>query len=46
MDLIGLPWQLIVGPKGLGEGKIEIKRRAGGAREHVALAEAVSRLMP
>jgi prolyl-tRNA synthetase len=44
MDLIGLPWQLIVGPKGLAEGKVEIKRRAGGAREHVALAEAVSRL--
>ena len=46
MDLIGLPWQLIVGPKGLAEGKVEIKRRAGGAREHVAVAEAVSRLAP
>jgi prolyl-tRNA synthetase len=46
MDLIGLPWQLIVGPKGLAEGKVEIKRRAGGAREHVAMGEAVSRLMP
>jgi prolyl-tRNA synthetase len=44
MDLIGLPWQLIVGPKGLAEGKVEIKRRAGGARELVALGEAVARL--
>ena len=44
MDLIGLPWQLIVGPKGLAEGKVEIKRRAGGAREQVALGEAVARL--
>ena len=44
MDLIGLPWQLIVGPKGLAEGKVEIKRRAGGARELVALSEAVARL--
>jgi prolyl-tRNA synthetase len=44
MDLIGLPWQLIVGPKGLAEGKVELKRRAGGGREHVAIGEAVSRL--
>src|SRR6202007_721699 len=27
-DLIGIPWQIMVGPKGLAEGKIEIKRRA------------------
>ena len=32
-DLIGLPWQVIVGPKGLAEGKIELKRRASGERE-------------
>ena len=32
-DLIGLPWQVIVGPKGLGEGKVELKRRASGERE-------------
>ncbi len=35
-DLIGLPWQVIVGPKGLAEGKVEVKRRATGARETVA----------
>ena len=28
MDLIGLPWQLIVGPKGLEKGVVELKRRA------------------
>ena len=28
MDLIGLPWQLIVGPKGLERGVVELKRRA------------------
>ena len=28
-DLIGLPWQVVVGPKGLAEGKVELKRRAG-----------------
>ncbi|MDO8534962.1 MAG: His/Gly/Thr/Pro-type tRNA ligase C-terminal domain-containing protein, partial [Xanthobacteraceae bacterium] len=44
MDLIGLPWQLLVGPKGLAAGKVELKRRAGGERELLAPAEAVNRL--
>jgi prolyl-tRNA synthetase len=35
-DLIGLPYQILVGPKGLAEGKIELKQRAGGAREMMA----------
>jgi prolyl-tRNA synthetase len=42
-DLIGVPWQIIVGPKGLAEGKVEIKRRAGGDRETVSLEEALAR---
>jgi prolyl-tRNA synthetase len=33
MDLIGLPWQLIVGPKGLEKGEVELKNRASGERE-------------
>ena len=37
-DLIGLPWQVLVGPKGLAEGKVEVKRRAGGSREMVTPA--------
>jgi len=32
MDLIGLPWQVIVGPKGLKSGEVEVKRRASGER--------------
>ena len=32
MDLIGLPWQIIVGPKGLASGEVELKERATGAR--------------
>ena len=32
-DLIGIPWQVLVGPKGLAEGKVELKRRADGSRE-------------
>lgn len=44
MDLIGLPWQLIVGPRGLKDGQVELKRRATGERELLTLAEAVDRL--
>ena len=43
-DLIGIPWQVLVGPKGLAEGKVELKRRADGTRELVTPAEAVARL--
>lgn len=43
-DLIGIPWQILVGPKGLGEGKIELKRRSDGSRESISPAEALSRL--
>ena len=32
-DLIGIPWQVLVGPKGLSEGKVEIKKRADDSRE-------------
>ncbi len=37
MDLIGLPWQLIVGPRGLADGVVELKRRAGGERQSLSL---------
>jgi prolyl-tRNA synthetase len=43
-DLIGLPWQVVVGPKGLAEGKVELKRRATGEREQLALSDVVARL--
>ncbi|HEY5072985.1 MAG TPA: proline--tRNA ligase [Caulobacteraceae bacterium] len=44
MDLIGLPWQLIIGPRALAEGKVELKRRADGERRSLTLAEALERL--
>jgi prolyl-tRNA synthetase len=44
LDLIGLPYQLIVGPKGLAEGKVEVKTRAAGARDSLSVDEAISRL--
>jgi prolyl-tRNA synthetase len=44
MDLIGLPWQLIVGPRGLAAGKLELKRRATGERQELATDAALTRL--
>jgi prolyl-tRNA synthetase len=44
MDLIGLPWQMIVGPKGLKDGVVELKRRATGERESVKLDDAIKTL--
>jgi prolyl-tRNA synthetase len=41
LDLVGVPWQLIVGPKGVAEGVVEIKRRATGERQSLPLAEAL-----
>jgi len=37
MDLIGVPWQVVVGPRGLAAGTVELKRRAGGERTEVSL---------
>jgi prolyl-tRNA synthetase len=45
MDLIGLPWQLIVGPRGIDKGVVELKRRATGEREEVSLESALARLV-
>jgi prolyl-tRNA synthetase len=44
-DLIGVPWQILVGPKGLAEGKIELKKRQDGSRELLTPADAVARLI-
>ncbi len=43
LDLIGLPYQVIVGPKGLAEGKVEVKTRATGVREMMSVDEAIAR---
>jgi prolyl-tRNA synthetase len=32
-DLIGLPWQVIVGPRGAAEGTVEVKNRRTGERD-------------
>jgi prolyl-tRNA synthetase len=43
-DLIGVPWQILVGPRGLAEGKVEVKRRADGAKELMSVAAAIDRV--
>ena len=43
LDLIGLPTQIIVGPKGVAEDRVEVKTRATGARETVPLAAVIER---
>jgi prolyl-tRNA synthetase len=43
-DLIGIPWQILVGPRSLAEGKVELKRRADGSRELVSPQDAIMRL--
>ena len=44
-DLIGLPWQLIVGPRGLENGEIELKERATGQRENLTMEAAMNKLV-
>ncbi len=43
-DLIGIPYQLIVGPRGLKDGTVEIKHRKSGERETLSVEAAVGRL--
>jgi prolyl-tRNA synthetase len=43
-DLIGIPYQIILGPRGLKEGQAEIKHRKSGERESMPIGSAVARL--
>jgi len=44
MDLIGLPWQIVIGPKGVAGGVFEIKNRATGNRQELNLEETLAQL--
>jgi prolyl-tRNA synthetase len=37
MDLIGIPWQVIIGPRGLKQGNAELKNRATGERQDISI---------
>ncbi len=43
-DLMGFPWQAIIGPRGAAAGRVELKRRMTGAREEVSLEDAITRI--
>ncbi len=45
MDLIGLPTQVIVGPRGLKSNEVEVKDRATGDREMVSIDTVVDRII-
>jgi prolyl-tRNA synthetase len=42
MDLIGLPYQIVVGPRGLKTGEVEVKDRASGERQSLSIEAAIN----
>ena len=44
MDLIGLPWQVVIGPKGAEKGIVELKYRKSGEKNELSLESALARL--
>ena len=44
MDLIGLPWQVIIGPRGIANGTVELKERRTGERLELAIDSVIGRL--
>lgn len=44
MDLIGLPWRVTVGPRGLAQNKVELTCRRTGVSEEISPEAAVARL--
>ncbi|GGJ20316.1 proline--tRNA ligase [Neoroseomonas lacus] len=43
-DLMGFPWQAIIGPRGAAAGKVELKRRATGERVELSLDDAIAKI--
>ena len=44
MDLIGLPWQAVIGPRGAAAGEVEIKNRRSGEKQTLSFDAAVAAL--
>ena len=44
MDLIGLPWQIVVGPRGIASGTVELKDRRTGDKEELSTEAVLARL--
>ena len=45
MDLIGLPWQLTIGPRGAADGIVEMKYRRTGEKFEMPIADAVAKVL-
>ncbi len=45
MDLIGLPWQLTVGPRGIKDGTVELKNRKTGEKTTLTTEQALEKLI-
>jgi prolyl-tRNA synthetase len=43
-DLMGHPWQIIVGPRGAAAGKVEVKRRSTGERLEISVEDALAKV--
>ena len=43
-DLMGHPWQIVVGPRGAANGRVELKRRATGERQELTPEDALARI--
>ena len=46
MDLIGLPWQIVIGPRGIKNGVVEVKNHKTGEKSEMPLAHALSKVRP
>jgi prolyl-tRNA synthetase len=46
MDLIGLPWQVVIGPKGAEKGVAEVKNRKSGEKQEVSVEAAINLIIP
>ena len=44
MDLIGLPWQVIIGPRGMKNGVVEVKNRRTGERAEMTPEAAMNKI--
>ena len=44
-DLMGHPWQIVVGPRGAATGQVELKRRATGERTELSVDDALTRVL-
>ncbi|MCB1427214.1 MAG: proline--tRNA ligase, partial [Notoacmeibacter sp.] len=42
-DLIGIPYQIIAGPRGVAAGEVEVKNRRSGERETMTIDAAINR---